>query len=125
MDTSSSAKSWAAMTVALVVQDAAFKNCCLRSGRYDGANRNHFFPRVVSKQFLWAEELGLSLEMTNPTFTNLSAVQSSQRVGSWRHAHRKENQYGYQLCKALQPPRDAAVAANPGFDPGSQLEQRL
>ena len=58
---SSSAKSWAAMTLARVVQDAAFKNCCLRSGRYDGANRNHFFPRVVSKQFLWAEELGLSL----------------------------------------------------------------
>ena len=62
------------MTRARADQDAAFKNCCLRSGRYDGANRNHFFPRIVSKQFLRAEELGLSLEMTNPTFTNLSAV---------------------------------------------------
>jgi hypothetical protein len=25
-----------------------FKNCCLRSGRYDGTKRNHFFPRMTS-----------------------------------------------------------------------------
>jgi hypothetical protein len=27
----------------------SFKNCCLRSGRYDGSKRNHFFPRVVNQ----------------------------------------------------------------------------
>ena len=26
----------------------SFKNCCLRCGRYDGANRNHFFPGIIS-----------------------------------------------------------------------------
>ena len=40
-------KSSAARTSARVVQDAAFKKCCLRSGRYDGARRNHFFPRLT------------------------------------------------------------------------------
>jgi hypothetical protein len=25
---------------------AAFKNCCLRSGRFDGCLRDYFFPRV-------------------------------------------------------------------------------
>ena len=36
-------KSSVAMTLAPVVQDAAFKRCCLRSGRYDGARRNYYF----------------------------------------------------------------------------------
>jgi hypothetical protein len=40
------------MTLARVDQGAAFKNCCLRSGRYDGANRNHFFPRVIARSAL-------------------------------------------------------------------------
>jgi hypothetical protein len=34
------------MTFVRAVQDAAFKNCCLKSGRYDGAKRNYFFPRM-------------------------------------------------------------------------------
>ena len=33
-------------TFARAVQDTGFKNCCLRSGRYDGSRKNHFFPRV-------------------------------------------------------------------------------
>jgi hypothetical protein len=24
-----------------------FKKCCLESGKYDGSNRNYFFPRVI------------------------------------------------------------------------------
>jgi len=36
-------RSSVAMTLARAVQDAAFKNCCLRSGRYDGSQRNHYF----------------------------------------------------------------------------------
>src|SRR5205823_12921817 len=42
-----SAKSWGETTFARAVQDAGFKNCCLRSGRYDGSLRNHFFPRII------------------------------------------------------------------------------
>src|SRR5439155_21527771 len=82
-----SAKSSVATTFARAAQDAGFKNCCLCSGRYDGSRKNHFFPRVIArsalavrKHFLRAEEHGLSLEKTNPTFTNLSAVQSTQSV---------------------------------------------
>ena len=41
-----SAKSWAGTTFARAAQDTGFKNCCLRSGRYDGSRKNHFFPRV-------------------------------------------------------------------------------
>ena len=40
-------KSSAAMTSVRAAQTAAFKNCCLRSGRYDGKPRNYFFPRVA------------------------------------------------------------------------------
>jgi hypothetical protein len=39
-------RSSAAMICVRAALDAAFKNCCLRSGRYDGTKRNHFFPRV-------------------------------------------------------------------------------
>jgi hypothetical protein len=31
------------MTFARAVQDAAFKKCCLRSGRFDGSRRNHYY----------------------------------------------------------------------------------
>src|SRR5581483_2804526 len=47
METRSFRRSSVATTLARAVQDAAFKKCCLHSGRYDGANRNHFFPRIV------------------------------------------------------------------------------
>src|ERR1700690_3762850 len=47
MGTRSFRRSSAAMTLALAAQDTAFKKCCLLSGRYDGANRNHFFPRIA------------------------------------------------------------------------------
>ena len=26
---------------------SAFKRCCLRAGRFDGSNRNTYFPRVI------------------------------------------------------------------------------
>ena len=59
-------------TFARAVQDAGFKNCCLRSGRYDGSRKNHFFPRVIArsalavrKHFLRAEEHGLPLLKDN------------------------------------------------------------
>src|SRR6185295_7592049 len=65
MEIRSFAKSSAATTFVRAVQDAAFKNCCLRSGRFDGSKRNHFFPGVVINQFLRAEEHGLPLLKDN------------------------------------------------------------
>jgi hypothetical protein len=58
-------KSWAGTTFARAVQDTGFKNCCLRSGRYDGSRKNHFFPRVVRSEFLRAEGHGLPLLKDN------------------------------------------------------------
>jgi len=43
MGTSNSAKNSAVTTPARADQGAGFKRCCLTSGRYDGALRNHFF----------------------------------------------------------------------------------
>src|SRR4051812_39852743 len=80
------------MTSVRAVQDAAFKNCCLRSGRYDGAKRHHFFPRVAERRVLLgvfqfqnrAERCSalrsagrrtwVIIETDRPTFTNLPAV---------------------------------------------------
>ena len=39
----SCSKNSAAMTHVHAVQDAAFKKCCLRTGRYDGSQRKHYF----------------------------------------------------------------------------------
>lgn len=41
--TRSCARSWAGTTYARAAQDAGFRNCCLRAGRFDGALRNHYF----------------------------------------------------------------------------------
>jgi hypothetical protein len=35
-------KSWAGTTSAPAAPLAAFKKCCMRSGRYDGAPQNHY-----------------------------------------------------------------------------------
>jgi hypothetical protein len=43
MATLSSSKSSVATTSARADQDAGFKRCCLQSGRYDGAERAHYF----------------------------------------------------------------------------------
>jgi len=43
METRSFARNSDATIRARAVQDAAFKNCCLRSGRYDGSLRNYYF----------------------------------------------------------------------------------
>lgn len=40
-------RSSAATTPAHAVQAAAFKNCCLKTGSYDGERRNHFFQRLA------------------------------------------------------------------------------
>jgi hypothetical protein len=40
---SSSSKSSAAKTSAHAVHGGCFKRCCMKSGRYDGAERNHYF----------------------------------------------------------------------------------
>ena len=32
------------MTCAHAVPGAGFKRCCLHTGKYDGGNRNYFFP---------------------------------------------------------------------------------
>jgi hypothetical protein len=31
------------MTFARAAQESAFKKCCMKSGKYDGVNRNYFF----------------------------------------------------------------------------------
>ena len=36
-------RSSVAMIHVHVGQDAAFKSCCLHTGRYDGSQRNHYF----------------------------------------------------------------------------------
>jgi hypothetical protein len=41
--TSSWSKNWAEMISARAVPDADFKNCCMQDGRFDGAERNHYF----------------------------------------------------------------------------------
>jgi hypothetical protein len=43
MAMSSLSKSSAAMTCAHAAPDAGFKACCIKSGGYDGANRNYYF----------------------------------------------------------------------------------
>ena len=48
------------MIRAHVFRAVGFKRCCMRSGRYDGAERNHFFPRMIKgaerclAPFFWA-----------------------------------------------------------------------
>src|ERR1035441_6603104 len=37
-------------------QGVAFKRCCLNSGRYDGSNRNYFFPNLTSNLVCWNTE---------------------------------------------------------------------
>ena len=44
--TRSSARSLAGMTRVRACQAVDFKNCCIRSGEFDGSNRRHFFQRV-------------------------------------------------------------------------------
>src|SRR6266481_6354612 len=40
-------KSWVVTIRAPAALDAAFKKCCMRSGRFDGSPRNYFFPRIA------------------------------------------------------------------------------
>jgi hypothetical protein len=35
-------RSWGGMTLAPAALHAGFKKCCMRSGQYDGAPRNHY-----------------------------------------------------------------------------------
>src|SRR5467141_2297269 len=37
------------MTCVRVARGAGFKRCCLRAGKYDGSNRDYFFPRVENR----------------------------------------------------------------------------
>ena len=46
MATSGSSKSSGATTCVRAAPDAGFKACCMKSGAYDGANRNHYFQGV-------------------------------------------------------------------------------
>ena len=69
--------------------------------------------------FLRAEGHGLSLEKTNPTFTNLSAVlNQTNRAEGWRHTQMKGGHHGSQLRKTVQPPRYPSVPLDPGLNPG-------
>jgi hypothetical protein len=98
-------KSFARSSVAMIsvraVQDAAFKNCCLRSGRYDGAKRNHFFPRVIArsafavrKHFCGPKNLGYHSKMTTPRSPTCPQFQkqSASKVGD---AYDKGGHHGY------------------------------
>jgi hypothetical protein len=35
-------RNWAGTTSALATPDVGFKNCCIRTGRYDGQPRNYY-----------------------------------------------------------------------------------
>jgi hypothetical protein len=66
-------------------------SCCLRSGRYDGSRKNHFFSRVIArsalavrKHFLRAEEHGLSLLTTTPRSPTCPQFNQCNRAESWR-----------------------------------------
>jgi hypothetical protein len=43
MATSNSLKNSAATTSVHAAPDAGFKNCCMKSGAYDGSNRDDYF----------------------------------------------------------------------------------
>jgi hypothetical protein len=49
MEKKNSWKNSGARTCVRVALDAGFKRCCLRTGKYDGGNRNYFFPRVENR----------------------------------------------------------------------------
>jgi hypothetical protein len=40
-------KSWGVGTCVRVDRGGGFKRCCLQTGRYDGVNRDYFFPGVA------------------------------------------------------------------------------
>jgi hypothetical protein len=42
-------KSWVEMIPAPVDRVAAFKNCCMKAGIFDGELRNYFFQVIVMK----------------------------------------------------------------------------
>jgi len=44
MERKNSWRNSAATTCARVAPAAAFKRCCLRTGKFDGTNRDYFFP---------------------------------------------------------------------------------
>lgn len=46
MTRKSSWKNSGETTCAHADRDGGFKRCCLRTGKYDGGNRNYFFPGV-------------------------------------------------------------------------------
>jgi hypothetical protein len=48
MATKNCSRSSGATIRAHVTQGAAFKRCCLKSGRYDGSKRNYFFQRLIT-----------------------------------------------------------------------------
>src|SRR5688572_19269654 len=92
------------------VQVAAFRNCCLRSGRFDGANRNHFFPRIIARartvRVLTAGRRTWVITVNeHPTFTNLSAAPKRNPRRELATHMTKGGQHGYQLRKDFQPTR--------------------
>ena len=106
--------------LARAVQDAAFKNCCLRSGRYDGANRNHFFPRIVSKPISAGRRTWvITVNDQSHVHQLVRSLTKTNRAGSWRHTNRKEDHYGYQLRKAR------SIAASPRSRSRSRVRPRF
>src|ERR1035441_3332383 len=54
--TKSSSRSSDATIHVHAAQGVAFKRCCLNSGRYDGSNRNYFFPNLTLNLVCWNTE---------------------------------------------------------------------
>src|SRR2546430_1730026 len=81
--------------------------------------------RSPVKIFCGPKDMGYRFKRNNPMFTNLSAVQPTQSCRKLAAHQMKGGHHGYQLRKYLQPPRHVAVAADSGFEPGSQLGRRL
>src|SRR4051812_25291922 len=80
-----------------------------------------------------------SVKRTSPRSPTCPQTESNGVLESWsaelhdsttpllhhRNKSKKEGHHGYQLRKAVQPPDNSGVAANPGLDPGCQLGRRL
>jgi len=96
-----------------------FKNCCLRSAAMT-AQIGIIFLGSSTTYFLRAEELVITVNDQPHVPTCPPCNQSACR--GWRRTNRKENHLWLSIMPSLQPPRDAAVAADPGHEPGSQLE---
>jgi hypothetical protein len=80
MGMSSSTRSSAATTSAPAAQPVGFKRCCLKTGRYDGSRRNHFFQAEAMS------EVGSVRSRSPPQPTRKSPlISAAQQVSAFQN----------------------------------------